>query len=92
MFKDGRIPVVHHIFLIGESFNWAQILSVNLKEDIEKYQKTLATRKSTFYMSGYVIDVFYATYSFPDMGWSWSKNSPLIHIHCSYMWEDKFVL
>ena len=91
MFKDEWVPVAHHIFLIGESFNWAHILSVNLKEEIEKYQKTPATRKPIIYMSGYVLDVFCATYSFLAMGWNWSKTSPPVHIYCSYMWEDNFV-
>ena len=40
VFKVEWVLVAHHILLTGESFNWAQILSVNLKEEIEKYQKT----------------------------------------------------
>ena len=37
LFKAEWVPVAHHILLIGESFNWAHILSLNLKEEIEKY-------------------------------------------------------
>ena len=37
---------------------------MNLKEEIKKYQKTLVSRKSTFYMSGYIMDEFCATSSF----------------------------
>ena len=91
MFKDEWVPVAHHILLTGEPFNWEQILFVNLKEDIEKYQKTLITRKPIFYMLGYVMDVFCATSAFPTLGWNWSKNSLPIHIYCSDMWEDNFI-
>ena len=42
-------------------------------------------------MSGYVMDVFCDTYSFPSMGWKWTKNSPPVHIYFSYMWVDIFV-
>ena len=40
MFKVEWVHVSHHILLTGESFNWACILSINLKEEIEKYHKT----------------------------------------------------
>ena len=62
-----------------------------LKEEIGKYQKISTNRKPTFYMSGYVMDVFCATSSFLAMGWNWTRTSPPIHIYCSYMWEDNFV-
>ena len=42
-------------------------------------------------MSAYVMDIFCATSLFLDLGWNWQKNSPLVHIYCSNMWEDKFV-
>ena len=80
MFKAEWVPRADHILLIGESFNWEEILSVNLKEEIEKYQKTPTTRKPTFYISGYVMDVFCATSAFPALGWNWNKNSPSVHI------------
>ena len=91
MFKFEWVPIAHHILLTSESFNWEQNLSMNLNEEIEKYQKNPTTRKSPFHMSGYVMDVFCATSSFPAMGWNWSKTSPLVHIYCSDMWEDNFV-
>ena len=91
LFKYKWVLVAHHILLTGDSFNWAQILYVNLKEEIEKYHKTSANRNPTFYMSGYVMDVFYATSVFPALGQNWNKNAPPIHIYCSYTWEDKFV-
>ena len=36
-FKAKWIPTAQHILLTSESFNWAQILSVNLQEKIDKY-------------------------------------------------------
>ena len=46
--------------------------------------------KPTFYLSGYVMDIFYATYSFSEMGWNCTMTSPPIHIYCSTLWEDNF--
>ena len=61
------------------------------EEVIEKHQKRLAYRKPAFYLSRYVIYVFYPMFSFPTMGWNWTKTSPLIHIYCSALWEDNFI-
>ena len=36
-FKVEWIPAAENIIITGESLNWAQILSVNLKEKIDKY-------------------------------------------------------
>ena len=90
-FKAEWDHIPHHILLTGECFNWAQILSLMLKEAIEKYQKVSTSRKPTFYMLGYVMDIFYATSSFSTMGWNWTKTSPPVHIYCSDMWEDNFI-
>ena len=38
-FKAEWVPATQHIVVAGESFNWAQIISINLKEQIDKYQK-----------------------------------------------------
>ena len=37
VFKAKWVPLAHHVVTTGESFNWEQILSVVLKEAIEKY-------------------------------------------------------
>ena len=49
-FKDECDIIAHHTLLIGERFNWEQILSVMLKESIEKYQNVATSMKLTFYM------------------------------------------
>ena len=41
-FREQWVPMAQHIFLTGDSFNWAQILSCNLRDEIQKYQKTSA--------------------------------------------------
>ena len=91
LFKSDWAPLAHHILTIGESFNWVQILSVVLKDANEKYKKNSSSRNPSFYLSGYVMDVLYATSSFPMMGWNWTRTSPLVHIYYSVLWEDKFV-
>ena len=50
-----------------------------MKEEIEKYHKMSTSRKPFFFLSAYVMDVFYTT-SFSAMGWEWTKASPLVHI------------
>ena len=87
-FKLEWVSVAQHIILTGESFNWAQILSLNLQHQIEKYLKG---KKPQFYVSTYVMDVFCTTLKFPNLGWNWQKNCPNVHIYCSDMWEDNFV-
>ena len=37
LFKVDWVLVDHNILLAGESFNWVHILSMNMKEEIEKY-------------------------------------------------------
>ena len=39
-FKAEWVLTSQHMILTGESFNWAQILAVNLQEKIDKYQKS----------------------------------------------------
>ena len=91
MFKAQWVLVAHHFFLTGDSFNWAQVLSFNLKYEIEKYQKTKTNRKLTFYMSGFVMDAFCATSPFSALNWNWDNNCTLVDIYCSDMWEDNFI-
>ena len=54
-FKLEWVLATQHIILTGESFNWAQVLSLNLQHQIEKYLKG---KKLQFYMSTYVMDFF----------------------------------
>ena len=85
MFQAKWLPVAHHVLIIGGSFNWEQVLSFNLKDEIEKCQKTSANRNPIFYMSGFVMDAFYATSPFPTLKWNSNKNYSHVHIYCSNM-------
>ena len=88
VFKEEWAPLAHHILTTGESFNWAKILLVVLKESIEKYQKTLVSIKPTFYLSSYVMDIFCASFPLSTMGWNWTRVGTLVHIYCSTLWEE----
>ena len=44
-----------------------------------------------FYLSAYVMDVFYTTFHFLSMGWNWTKVGPPVHIYCSTLWEENFI-
>ena len=90
-FKEEWVPAAQHIILTGESFNWDQILSINLQQQIEKYLKVASSKKTQFYMSAYVMDVFCSTSAFPNLAWNWQKNFPLVHIYYSNMWENNFL-
>ena len=80
LFKAKWVTVAHHILLTGDSFNWAHVLSLNLRDEIEKNQKTSTNQKPTFYMSGFVMDGFYATSPFLDLNWNQNKNCAPVHI------------
>ena len=54
-FKVEWAPLAHHVLTTRESFNWAHIFSMVLKEAIGKYQNTLALRKPPLYLSAYVM-------------------------------------
>ena len=79
------------ILLTGHSFNWAQILSFNFHEEIEKNEKNPKNRKPFFYMSGFVMDAFRASTAFPALNWNLTNQYPLVHIYCVDMWDNNFI-
>ena len=81
----------NHILITNDSFNWAQILSCNLREEIEKYEKTPANRKPSFYMLGFVMDAFYGSNSFSALNWNWRDKYPPVHIYCADMSDKNFI-
>ena len=42
-------------------------------------------------MSGFIMDAFCASTSFPALNWNWSDKSPPVHIYCVDMWDDNFI-
>ena len=91
LFKKKWVPMENHVLLTCDSFYWAQILSFNLWEEIEKYEKTHDNRKPSFYMSGFVMDAFCVSSSFPTLNWNWTDQSPPVHIYCVDMWDRNFI-
>ena len=47
-FKEEWAPIVHHVITTGESFPWASILSLELKNAIQEFQNLLLGRSPTF--------------------------------------------
>jgi hypothetical protein len=79
------VPLIHEV-LKGEVFNWAHILSANIKLEVKKSQEAPPGYFPGFFMLGYLIDVVCAVTPFPLLAWNWSPSEEVIHIHCSKMW------
>jgi hypothetical protein len=74
------VPSMYTLTKIGTIFNWREIVSIALVQDI-LIAKHLALGKSfTFYMVSYLLDTNCIVNSFPSMGWQWKSSDPLIHI------------
>ena len=65
-FKQEWAPIAHHIINIGESFPWASILSLKLKNAIQEFQKATAKKKPNFYLTAFIVDVFCADFHYPN--------------------------
>jgi hypothetical protein len=63
-FKLSWVPLIHQV-LKEEVFNWAHILSANIKQEVKKYQEAPLGYCPGFFMSGYLIDVVCAITPFP---------------------------
>ena len=81
----------HNILLIGDSFNWVKIVSCNLRDEIEKYQKTLSSANLNFYMSWFFMDAFCVYSPFLTLNWFQKEEFLPINIYLSNIWEDKFI-
>jgi hypothetical protein len=86
-FKLEWVPLIHHILDKGNIFNWAVILSSNLKRQVEKILTAPPGFTPQFFMSGYLIDAFCAKTHFPLMKWSWSPSQQPIHVYCNKLWS-----
>ena len=58
LFKEEWAPIAHHIITTGESFLWASILSLELKNAIQDFQKAIAKKKPNFYLTAFIVDIF----------------------------------
>jgi hypothetical protein len=55
-FKLEWVPLIHQVINKGTIFNWAVILSNNLKKQVEKIITTPPGFIPQFFMSGYLLD------------------------------------
>ena len=82
-FKEEWAPIAHHIITIGESFPQASILSLELKNAIQEFQKSTAKKKPNFYLTAFIVGIFCADFCYPNFEWSWELPAPPIHIYHS---------
>ena len=82
-FKEEWAPIAHHIITIGESFPWASIVSLELKNTIQEFQKATTKKNPNFYLTTFIVDVFCVDFRYPNLGWSWELPAPPVHIYHS---------
>ena len=71
-FKEEWAPIAHHIITTGEYFPWASVMSPELKKSIQEFQKATVKKKPNFYLTSFIVDIFYVELCYPNMGWSWA--------------------
>ena len=76
---------------MGESFPWASILSLELKNAIQEFHKSNAKKKPNFYLTAFIVDIFCADFCYPNLGWSWELPAPPVHIYDSKLWDGNYV-
>ena len=65
--KTEWAPVAHHVLATGDSFPWASMLSLELKNSIEDYQKATAKKKPNFFFSAFIYDIFCTEFQYPNL-------------------------
>jgi hypothetical protein len=74
----------------GSSFNWVDILSVDLTECIVTIKEVELRTFPFFHMSLYLLDIMYVTHQYPNMGWAWQSIELAIQNYCKVLWEHKY--
>ena len=82
-FKEEWAPIAHHIITTGESFPWASILSLELKNAIQEFQKATTEKKPNLYLTAFIVEIFCVDFHYPNLGWSWELLTPPVHIYHS---------
>ena len=82
-FKEEWAPIAHHIITTGQSFPWASIQSLELKNAIQEFQKATAKKKPNFYLPAFIVDIFCVDFRYPNLGWSWELTALPVHIYHS---------
>ena len=83
-FKLSWVPIIRQV-LVGNIFNWAHILSTNLKQEVKKSQRFPPRYFPWFFMSSCLVDVICALTPFPLLSWNQSPAKEPIHLYCSKM-------
>ena len=91
-FKFEWFPVAHGVMSNGIVFNWANILSQNLLKALEKAVRKPHPKGTIFYFPTYLLDVLYASNSFPGLNWAWTPQSPPIHLYYKELWKENSYL
>jgi hypothetical protein len=68
-FKSGWVPLIHCV-LKEKVFNWAYILSANIKQEVQKSQEAPPRYCPGFFMFGYLTNVVYAITPFSLLAWN----------------------
>ena len=89
-FRLEWTPLAYYIETTCKVFNWKEIFSITFKDVILQAQKNLSTKKPSFYLSSYIMDVVCASLSFPAMNWHQTRGNPPIQIYFPILWEDNY--
>ena len=84
-FSEKWIPIIHQIMSNGLVLNWEEIISWNLDSQLKK-----AHQDHEFYMASYLMDVMYASWEYPVMGWKWDPTKSSIHSYYKFLWKNKY--
>ena len=90
-FKEEWALISHHVITTSESLPWVSILSLELRTTIQDFQKATARKKSNFFFSAYIVDVFCAEFCYPNLGWRWVLPALPVHIYHAELWDTNHV-
>jgi hypothetical protein len=88
--KISWVPLIHYVTFSGSLFDWANILSSMLKEEITINHHMAPRNFPSFHMSSYLLDMMCVIHAYSRMGWYSHPSDPLIHIYYKVLWEHKY--
>ena len=80
-FPLSYLPLIYLCAYVGASFNWADILSMDLKSGILAVTWKKLGNFPNFHMDSYLLDIMCIAHKYPNMGWSWLSLDFVIHIY-----------